>query len=66
MEYGEVHVRIIHQTDMACRVEIEGMDKPAWIPWSAIENNGENFKNGYVGRMYVAKWKLDELELDYD
>lgn len=66
-EYGEIRVRIIGCSNAACRVEVEEDDEdPHWIPWSLIENNGEDFKDGYVGPMFVKIWKLEQMGVDYE
>lgn len=52
--YTELKVLIVHQTDKAVLVDIDG--DGTWIPWSQIEDNGEDFRDGYEGTMYVTEW----------
>lgn len=54
-KYTELIVEILHQTTSAVKIKIDGGDE-CWVPWSLIENNGEDFKNGYKGKMYVETW----------
>ena len=54
-EYTElVEVEIETQTDKA--VLIYWDEEQHWIPWSCIEENGEDFTNGYTGSMFVKTW----------
>lgn len=65
-EYSEIHVRIVTMRPTSCKVEIDDLDEPVWIPLSLIEDNKEGFKEGYEGPMYVQTWKLDQLEVSHD
>ena len=62
-KYVELEVLVKHQTDKAVLVEVDGEE--VWIPWSQVEDNGEEFKNGYEGIMYVTRWFADKEELTY-
>ena len=55
-EYVEFDVRIIAQTDKAVLVYEKDFEEQFWVPWSCVEENGEDFKNGYEGEMYIAQW----------
>ena len=56
MEYEEFQVKVIHQTRGAVLVKIDGETEERWIPWSQVEDNGEEFETGYSGPMYLSKW----------
>lgn len=62
-EYVELKdLEILHQTDNAVKI-LTSDGTEHWVPWSQIEDNGENFKNGYVGKMYISKWFAEKEEL---
>lgn len=54
-EYVELEVTVKYRTDKAVLVEIDGCEE-LWIPFSQIEDNGEDFVRGYEGLMYVTEW----------
>lgn len=55
MEYIELEVRVVTNTDKAVLVRLEDGEE-TWIPWSQVEDNGEGFRFGYEGPMYVTEW----------
>ena len=57
MEYIEFdNVEIITQTKDAVLVKFKVKEEELWVPWSVVEDNDENFKNGYKGSMYICEW----------
>ena len=55
MDYVEFDSVVVkHTTDKAVLIEFD--DEEVWIPWSCVEDNDEDFKVGYKGKMYVAEW----------
>lgn len=48
------NVRLLRQTEKAGLFEID--EAEVWIPWSQIENNDEDLKDGYYGRIYITEW----------
>lgn len=50
------NVKIIGQTDKAVFVQFNDEDEELWVPWSCIEDNDEDFKNDYEGKMQIAEW----------
>lgn len=56
MEYEEFQVAIRHQTPKAVLIKVDGEIEERWVPWSQVEDNGEPFKTGYIGPMYLSKW----------
>jgi len=57
MSYIEFeNVLVIAQTDDAALIQFIDEDDEFWIPWSVIENNDENLKNGYEGKIYILEW----------
>lgn len=55
-EYVELEVEIVTSTDKAVLVRTEDGEEK-WIPWSQIEDNGEDFKEkGLIVTMYVSEW----------
>lgn len=56
MDYVEIKgVRLLKQTEKAGHFMLPGK-RLCWIPWSQIENNNEDMKDGYEGRIYVTEW----------
>lgn len=53
-EYVELEVSVLRKTDKAVHVDIDG--EKHWIPFSQIEDNGEDFTDGYEGAIYVTEW----------
>lgn len=53
-EHIEIEVHLIRQTDLAGLFDGEEF----WLPWSQIEDNGEDLRNGYTGSIFVAEWLL--------
>lgn len=62
IQYTKIKVSIKTQTDKAVLIENDGGEW--WVPWSCVEDNGENFDDDYEGPMYVAQWFLDEKEIE--
>jgi len=56
MDYEELEVEILHVTDSAILCRVDGVDEDVWIPFSQIEDNGEELKKGYVGPIYATTW----------
>lgn len=55
--YIELAVKVEHATDKAVLVTLPDFDdEVVWIPWSCVEDNGEDFKKGFEGYMHVAEW----------
>ena len=70
-EYKEFNVEIINQTEKAVLISYDVSTErdrekktlkldQKWVPWSCVEDNDEDFKNGYHGVMYVAQWWCDK------
>lgn len=55
MEYTEIECTVIHTTGAAVLIKLDGDDE-FWVPFSQIEDNGEDLKRGYVGSIYVSQW----------
>ena len=55
-KYKEFSVSLEGQSEDVARIRITKTKQELWVPWSVIEDNGENFKNGYKGFMYIAEW----------
>lgn len=69
MEYVEISGRVLKTTDKACLFEMEEYEPEEsviWIPWSAIEDNGEPLTKGWSGRIYIARWLAENEGLDID
>ena len=60
IENAEIHA----QTDKAALILFRKEEKAHWVPWSCIEDNGEDFKNGYKGKIYIAKWYCDSRGIE--
>ena len=56
MEYIEFDVRIVAQTDKAVLVFFKETEEELWVPWSVTEDNDEDFKNEYEGKIYIGEW----------
>lgn len=50
------NVKIIGQRDKFAFVRFNDEEEELWIPWSVIEDNDEDFKNGYEGKIQIAEW----------
>jgi len=62
-EYHEIQeVEILYQKDKAVKIMTEDGEEH-WIPWSLVEDNDEDFKNGYRGPMSIEKWFLEREEI---
>lgn len=55
IEFVEIEVKIIRQTDKDILIECDGC-KQVWIPWAQIEDHSEDFSDGYEGFMYISEW----------
>lgn len=58
--YVPIQIVIQHQTKSAVLVRCNNLTKETWIPWSLVEDNGEEFKNKYKGTMYVESWFVEK------
>lgn len=60
-EYLEFEAKFIRQTDNAVLLEID--DESYWIPFSQLEDNGEDFRDGWEGRVYITEWLCEQKGL---
>lgn len=66
-DYVELCGEVLRTTDKACLLRLDDYpaeDAELWIPWSQIEDNGENLVPGYKGRLYVQRWFAEKEGLD--
>lgn len=62
-EYVELEVEVLHKTQDACLILWDDGHQEQWIPFSNIENNGEDLSAGYSGNIYVAQWFAEQENL---
>ena len=57
MDYNELEIEVVAKTEKAllCKL-IEFDEEEEWIPFSQIEDNDEDFKEGWEGTIYVTEW----------
>ena len=64
MEYERFEVRVRATTDKAALLEFHDYDdEEIWIPWSQIEDNGEDLIKGYDGEIYITTWIAEQKGL---
>lgn len=63
MEYEEFEVRCIRTTDAAALLEFIDAEEQLWIPFSQIEDNGEDLVPGYEGPVYITEWIANQKGL---
>lgn len=64
-KYSPLEVVIKAVTEKAALCELpEYEDEEEWIPFSQIEDNGEDLEEGFEGEIYVANWLLREKGLE--
>lgn len=62
--YVEVEVEdCLRETDKAVLLRIE--DEEHWVPFSQIEDNNENLREGYSGRLYLTRWICEEKGIEH-
>lgn len=49
-------VRVLKVTDKAVLLQFIDDDQESWIPFSQIEDNGEDLEEGYEGEVYLTEW----------
>lgn len=49
-------VRIVKVTDNAALLEFLDADEEHWIPFSQIEDNGEDLEEGDETEVYLTEW----------
>lgn len=55
-EYIELEdVELKHQTAKAGLFVLDDGEQ-IWIPWSQVEDNGEDMATGYTGSIFVTEW----------
>lgn len=62
--YQEIEVdNVVRTTPKACLMEIAGEEH--WVPFSCIEDNGEEFVEGFKGNAYIETWFCDKEGIEY-
>lgn len=63
MEYEEFEVICVATTDNAAFLEFLDEGEQHWIPFSQIEDNGEDLVRGYEGPVYITAWIAEKKGL---
>lgn len=64
MEYEAFDVKVIATSDKAAYLEFHDYDdEQIWIPFSQIEDNGEDLVKGYDGEVYITTWIAEQKGL---
>ena len=64
MDYEEFWVRVVNTTDNAALLEFQDYDdKQIWIPFSQIEDNGEDIEEDAEIRVYLTQWIAEKKGL---
>lgn len=69
MNYSELEIQVVTNTDKAVLCLLPEYEyEEVWIPFSVIEDNGEDLAKGDEEVVYVADWwmKKEGLETDND
>lgn len=61
--YEGFEVRVVKVTDRAVLCEFEDSDEGIWVPFSQIEDNGEDLVEGYEGEIYITEWIAEQKGL---
>ena len=62
-QYVEVEIdECLRVTEKAALLEIEGEE--FWVPYSQIEDNGEDLERGFRGTLYLSKWICEEKGIE--
>lgn len=62
-QYVEIEAEVLRTSDRAALLEIDGDEH--WVPFSQIEDNGEDVAKGFSGSLYRTRWICDEKCIDY-
>jgi hypothetical protein len=56
MNYEAFEVIVLKTTDNAALMEFVEFEEQEWIPFSKIEDNGEDLDEGFEGEVYISEW----------
>jgi hypothetical protein len=56
MNYEAFEVIVLETTDNAALMDFVDYDEQLWIPFSQIEDNGEDLDEGFEGEVYISEW----------
>jgi hypothetical protein len=56
MNYEAFEVIVLKTTDNAALMEFVEFEEQEWIPFSQIEDNGEDLEEGFEGEVYISEW----------
>ena len=64
MDYEEFWVRVVNTTDNAALLEFQDYDdEQIWIPFSQMEDNGEDIEEDAEIRVYLTQWIAEKKGL---
>ena len=65
MQYVEIkEAMILKKTGGAVLIEVD--DEEHWVPWSCVEDNGEDFRVGTRGTIYISEWIAEREGIEYE
>lgn len=64
-QYVEIEIdECLKTTDKAALLLIDGDE--CWVPFSQIEDNGDDLCEGYSGTLYLTRWICEQKDIPFD